>query len=99
MKVILLLFIKCYWVVIPKNKRRKCLFKTSCSHYVYQQTKVKGFQAGLRALQFRIQNCHPQHQIIDCGDEKILITKTNKIVREGELSDFVLKKSDSYGIP
>ncbi len=99
MKSILLLSIKSYWLLFPKNRRRKCLFKTSCSHYVYQQTQAKGFQVGLRALLFRIQNCNPQYQIIDCGDEKILLTKTNKIVKEMELSEFILKKINTYGIP
>lgn len=77
---------------MPRNRRRKCLFKTSCSHYVYEQTKKKDLQAGLRALYFRIKNCNSQYQIIEVGGEKILITKTNKIFREKELSEYILKK-------
>ncbi len=92
MKSILLLSIKSYWILVPKSRRRKCLFKTSCSHYVYQQTKEKGLQAGLQSLHFRIKNCNPNYQIIDLGDEKILVTKTNKVFREKELSEFILKK-------
>ncbi|AFL79710.1 hypothetical protein Aeqsu_0184 [Aequorivita sublithincola DSM 14238] len=98
-KIILLLSIKYYWRFVPESKRRKCLFKTSCSHYVYQQTKEKGIQDGLRALIFRINNCNNQYQIIEIGDEKIMLTKTNKIFPEKELSDFILKKSNTYGIP
>lgn len=78
--------------MVPKKNRRKCIFKTSCSQYVYQQTKEKGVQAGLRALNFRIDNCNNHYQIIDVGDEKILITKTNKVLPEKELSEFILKK-------
>ena len=91
-KALLLLSIKSYWVLVPKSRRRKCLFKTSCSHYIYQKTKEKGLHAGLQSLHFRIKNCNPNYQIIDLGDEKILVTKTNKVFREKELSDFVLKK-------
>lgn len=91
-KAILFLIIKSYWLLVPRQKRRKCLFKTSCSHYVYQKTKEKGLQAGLRALYFRMQNCNNEYQIIKVGDEKILVTKTNKVFREKELSEFILKK-------
>jgi len=92
MKTILLFSIRTYWWLVPKNWRRKCLFKTSCSHYIYQKTKEKGLHAGLRALYFRIQNCNGQHQIIEINGEKVLITKTNKIFPEKEINDFVLKK-------
>lgn len=84
--------IRCYWLLFPENRRRKCLFKTSCSHYVFQQTKNKGVQAGLRAFLFRIKNCNANYQIIDVDGEKILITKTNKVFPEKELSEFILKK-------
>ncbi len=80
----LLLTIRIYWLLVPENKRRKCLFKTSCSHYVYQQAKNKGGLAGLRALLFRIQNCNANYQIMEVGDGKILITKTNKVIPENE---------------
>ncbi|PHR15129.1 MAG: hypothetical protein COA40_03060 [Aequorivita sp.] len=89
-KAILLLIIKSYWLIVPKSSRRKCLFKVSCSHYVYQQTKKNGLQAGLRALHFRIENCNPSYQIIDLGDEKILVTKTNKVFPEKELNKLIL---------
>ncbi|QQX77230.1 membrane protein insertion efficiency factor YidD [Aequorivita iocasae] len=88
-KAILILIIKCYWLIIPRSSRRKCLFKVSCSHYVYQQTKING-HAGLRALLFRIKNCNPSYQIIDLGDEKILVTKTNKVFSEKELNKLIL---------
>lgn len=88
---ILLLSIKCYWFIIPQHKRRKCLFKLSCSNYVYIQTKEEGLKAGLRALNYRVNNCNPHFQIIDLGNEKIVITKKHKVIPEKELSGFVLK--------
>lgn len=87
---IVLLTIRCYWLLVPEKKRRKCLFKTSCSHFVFQQTKNKGLRAGFRAFLFRIKNCNANYQIMDVGDGKILITKTNKVIPENELSEFIL---------
>ncbi len=92
MKSIVLIFIKIYWLSVPENRRRKCLFKKSCSHYVYEQTETKGLKAGLRALHFRVRNCNKHYQIIEVNGEKILITKTNKVYPEKELSEYILKK-------
>lgn len=92
MKAILLIFIKIYWLFVPEKRRRKCLFKTSCSHYVYQQTKENGIQKGLKALRFRMQNCNSNYQIIEVDGEKILVTKTRKLFREKDLNEFILKK-------
>jgi putative component of membrane protein insertase Oxa1/YidC/SpoIIIJ protein YidD len=57
MKLLLLLPIKLYWAIWPKSKRRKCIFRTSCSQHVYQVTKKEGLGSGLRALKFRFRNC------------------------------------------
>jgi putative component of membrane protein insertase Oxa1/YidC/SpoIIIJ protein YidD len=46
-----------YWSIIPSYRRRQCIFKTSCSHYVFEQTLELGFKAGLKALQYRYRNC------------------------------------------
>lgn len=57
MKFLLLLAIKMYWKIIPSSKRKKCIFKKSCSNYVYEITQKEGFINGLKAFQFRYQNC------------------------------------------
>lgn len=88
---ILLLCIQCYWFIVPKQKRRKCLFRVSCSNYVYNQTREEGLIAGLRALRYRINNCHPHYQIIDLDNKKMIITKNHKVIPEKELSEFILK--------
>lgn len=91
MKVFLLILIRIYWLFIPKSKRRKCLFKKSCSQYVYDIAKRDGLLLGLKALSFRIKNCNSQYNIMDIGKEKILITKTHKIFKEKDISPFLLE--------
>lgn len=56
MRWLLLAIIRMYWL-IPKSKRRTCLFKKSCSHYVYDATKLHGLQKGLECLRYRFKNC------------------------------------------
>ncbi|MBN4047344.1 membrane protein insertion efficiency factor YidD [bacterium AH-315-P13] len=90
MKYLLLIIIKCYWLVIPKSKRRKCLFKISCSNYVYKKTKTEGVISGLNALKFRIKNCNPNYNIIEINGEKVLVTKRNKNFKENEIDISIL---------
>ncbi len=91
MKYLLLMKIKLYWKFTPESKRRKCLFKTSCSNYVYEKTKSEGLFSGLIALRFRIKNCNPNHSFINVNNELLLITSTNKIFKESELNTPKLK--------
>jgi len=57
MKYLLLFVIKMYWKIIPASKRKKCIFKKSCSKYVFEITQKEGFINGLKAFQFRYKNC------------------------------------------
>lgn len=84
-----------YWLLIPKHKRRKCLFKKSCSNYVYDKAKSEGFISGLKALKFRISNCNPNYIIMNLNGEKVLITKTNYIIKENLINEFLLKLSQN----
>ena len=63
MRYILLLIIKFYWGFIPVNKRRRCIFKESCSNFVYRVTKENGFVAGFYALKQRLRQCKPGYKI------------------------------------
>ncbi len=92
MKIILLIIIKFYWFLIPESKRRKCLFRKSCSRYVYEETKTKGLLVGLKALIFRFKNCKPNYQLIVVAEKKLLITKNNQIFKEEEINKTLLNQ-------
>ncbi|WP_028890434.1 membrane protein insertion efficiency factor YidD [Tenacibaculum ovolyticum] len=57
MKYALIFSIKVYWFLKPKGKAPCCIFRKSCSHYVYEKTINEGFVIGFEALKFRIKNC------------------------------------------
>ncbi len=63
MKFLLLLIIKIYWNLIPPSNRKKCIFKKSCSNYVFEITEKEGFINGLKAFQFRYKNCRGNFEI------------------------------------
>lgn len=90
MKYFLLASIKIYWLLIPISKRRKCLFKISCSNYVYSKTKHEGLISGIKALMFRVKNCNPNYYITNIHGEKVLISATQKIFKEDKINPCLL---------
>ncbi|MBK7817295.1 MAG: membrane protein insertion efficiency factor YidD [Sphingobacteriaceae bacterium] len=54
MKRFLLYFIKLYWLFIPANKRKTCIYHKSCSRHVYDITSEKGLFIGIKALATRL---------------------------------------------
>lgn len=73
------------------------MFKKSCSIYVYEKTKSEGLLPGLKALQFRINNCRPYYSIIKLNGKKFLITKVNTVFEEEQIdkSVFALKNENN----
>jgi hypothetical protein len=90
MKHLLLIAIKLYWKYITESKRRKCLFKESCSNYVYKKTNEEGLVSGLKALQFRIHNCNSNYNIIEVDNKKLLISSTYLVLNESEINHSIL---------
>ena len=89
MKYLLLNIIRVYWVLIPKSKRRKCIFNKSCSLHVFDETKNKGFRKGIIELNFRIKNCQPQFDIFTdtkTGKKKMIL-KSGIIIDEFQISE------------
>ncbi|WP_045492328.1 membrane protein insertion efficiency factor YidD [Chryseobacterium sp. StRB126] len=88
MKNLLILLIKMYWLVIPPAKRRKCIFKTSCSKHVYEKTINEGFISGLKAFKYRFKNCRSGAYILENPSGKIQVILPNQqILNETEISE------------
>jgi len=79
MKRLLLFLIQIYWI-IPKKWRRRCIFKNTCSKFVYQTTKEQGFLKGIKALKRRMKQCTPYYSIYIGDDREEWV-----ILQDGEL--------------
>jgi uncharacterized protein len=85
MKHILLLMIRLYWFCKPKGRKPKCIFSTSCSHYVYTTTQQQGFLEGIKALKFRFKNCRYGFEIFKNPiNNNIQMLLPSKIVLESK---------------
>jgi hypothetical protein len=95
MKNLLILLIKLYWRIVPPSKRRKCIFRTSCSKYVYAETRASGFISGLKALKYRFKNCRSGAYIIETPTGEIQIILPNQqILHETEISERFIKNKN-----
>ena len=90
MKYLILLLIKIYQWFISKHYRRKCLFRESCSNYVFRIIKEKGIGAGVKALEYRTHNCKPNYFLIKNDDKILLITAQNEVLEEEFIDEQVL---------
>lgn len=86
MKWAFLTVIKLYWIIIPEKERRSCLFKETCSHYVYRHTTEYGFFRGISALLLRMKKCRKGYQLYS-GQKGFEMKLTDgSIIGEDEIS-------------
>lgn len=90
MKYFLLLIVRLYQTFIPKKFRGKCLFKESCSNYVFRITKENGFRIGLEAFQYRYHNCRPNYLLSENNGKILLITVENEVIEESFIDDRII---------
>jgi putative component of membrane protein insertase Oxa1/YidC/SpoIIIJ protein YidD len=92
-RIVLTSFIRLYWFFKSKNKAPCCIFRKSCSHYVYDKTTDEGFLAGIKALIFRIKNCKYGFELfIYPIDKKTYMILPNKdVIDEGGIAERLLK--------
>jgi uncharacterized protein len=93
MRWLILIPIYFYWHALPSFlKKRSCLFKESCSHFVFRITKDNGFVAGFKALIWRYRNCRTGYRIISNSEGKFeMRLVTGNVVPESEIADVILK--------
>ena len=94
MKITLLLLIRCYWAIIPKANRRKCIFRKSCSQYVYQTTKDRGGFKGFKALIYRYRNCRAGFGFFEHPIDKstMMILPNGEILKEEQIAERFIKQ-------
>ena len=92
MKFIILLAIRLYWNFIPASKRRSCIFRESCSKYVYRIAKEKGFLGGLNAFAKRYKQCRPGYQITSSSlsEETVMILCDGSVIENTEIADHLI---------
>ena len=92
MKIVLLEIIKLYWFLKPRNKSGKCIFRKSCSNYIYEITLNEGFKSGLKELRFRCSNCKHGFELFEnpTNKEVFMILPNKDVINEKEIAERLL---------
>lgn len=90
MKYLLLFVIRLYWWLIPPSRRKHCIFRESCSNYVWRITKEDGFKAGIKAFLFRNKHCCPGYAIYKFQGRFEIKTVNGHILKEKEIDPRLL---------
>lgn len=91
MRFVLLYIIRLYWRYIPVHKRRPCIFKVTCSKFVYQQSLEHGLRKGITALFYRLKSCRPGYQLVSTPSGFELILQNGSRIPETEISNDIIK--------
>ncbi len=93
MRWLILFPIYVYWYAWPPFfDKRSCIFKESCSHFVFRVTQVYGFIAGCKVMIWRYRNCRPGYKVVsNTGGRFEMHLVTGNVVPESEIADSVLQ--------
>jgi putative component of membrane protein insertase Oxa1/YidC/SpoIIIJ protein YidD len=91
MKFLILIVIKLYWMVFPEKRRRFCLFKETCSHYVYRHTAEGGFFKGTSALLRRFKKCRKGYQVYSSHTGFEMELADGSFLKEDEIAPRILE--------
>jgi len=94
MKYTLLLLIQLYWRLVPEENRPRCLYKTDCSHKIYNVTKEEGFISGLKASLYRYKTCKRGYSVFQnpVTGKVQMILANNRMIPEELIADRYLNR-------
>ena len=85
LKYLLLLAIRLYWR-IPTKLHQRCIFRETCSHYVYRIASEQGFLAGIKAFKERTELCRSGYVIYKSLGRYYMKTANGTIFQEDEIA-------------
>ncbi len=89
MKYLLMFAIRIYWR-IPSKLHSKCIFKETCSHYVYRIAEQKGFIDGMKAFLERNELCRPGYIVYRFDSKFYLKTANGQVFEEQYIASTLL---------
>lgn len=94
MRFFLLAFIQIYWILVQPSKRRKCIFRKSCSQHVFESTIKDGLNAGLEAFKFRYKNCSHGFELFKnpIDGRTRMILRNHQIIDEDDIAERLIKR-------
>lgn len=101
LKILGLYCIKLYWRFTPEEKRKVCVFSTSCSKHVYYTIETFGIINGFLAYMKRRNECNSKYSL-KLIDKKVVLVCSNGISYPQEqinpliVKEYLVGKVDSF---
>jgi len=90
LRCLLLFIIKLYWVIGSKAWPRECIFRVTCSNFVYKVTAQDGFVAGLNAFKMRWRACRPGYRMVWCDGKMRILLADGSFAEFDEISEDII---------
>jgi len=84
--------------MIPTKLHKRCIFRETCSHYVYRIASQQGFFEGLRALKVRNELCRPGYVVYRSQGRYYLQTANGSVFAEDEIALSELPPHNLFGV-
>ena len=91
LKWVLLYAIRCYWWLMPLKWKRPCIFRVSCSNFVFNSARDFGFVYGIMAFKERWNKCRPGYHAELKNNKLCLHLIDGSDVNDEEISEFILQ--------
>lgn len=87
--------IEYYWKNVSESNRRVCIYKISCSRFVYNEFHNFGFISGVKAYVYRLRNCNRNYIIYSTNGKVQILTKFGHILDEDQINPKICKEYNS----
>jgi hypothetical protein len=89
--------IEFYWKRFPEKSRKICIYKITCSKYVYKEFTNEGFISGLKAFFNRRKSCSNGYSIRYLNKKVIIEDRNGLIIQEHEINPLIVKEFKNSG--
>jgi putative component of membrane protein insertase Oxa1/YidC/SpoIIIJ protein YidD len=93
MRWLLILSIRVYRLIPSRFKKRRCLYRETCSLFVMRATMEGGLLIGCRALRQRFERCRPPYSVCydnPSRDWKVMLADGSEAT-SAEMADFIIE--------
>ncbi len=81
--------IEYYWNTRPENQRKICIYRITCSRYVYNEFENNGLIEGIRAYFYRMKSCNHGYKL---SLKKDMLLTGMKIKTQQEINPLIVKE-------
>ena len=84
--------IEYYWNTLPENQRKICIYRITCSRYVYNEFENNGLIEGIRAYFFRMKSCNHAYKLSLKKDMVVINDCNGNLILENDINPLIVKE-------